>query len=131
MAEDMTATIEAMQAELARLQAENAGLRSENATLRESDARHARTEAEATAGLTEALEQQTATSDILRAIAGSPTDSQPVLDAVIMNAARLTDSHTAELGLRDGDVIRHVAVFGPNREHRLKALVDLTEHRPG
>ena len=39
--------------------------------------------------LTESLEQQTATSEILGVIASSPTDIQPVLNAVAENAARV------------------------------------------
>jgi len=63
--------------------------------------------------LTEALEQQTATSEILRAIAGSPTDLQPVLDAVAQNAARVCGAFDAVLVLGDGDTGRIVAHCGP------------------
>ena len=62
--------------------------------------------------LTEALEQQTATSEILGVIASSPTDIQPVLDAIAASAARLCDSIDAVIYRPDGDVLQRVATFG-------------------
>ena len=54
--------------------------------------------------LKESLEQQTATSEILGVIASSPTDIQPVLDAVAENAARLCDASDASDLPCEGDM---------------------------
>jgi two-component system, NtrC family, sensor kinase len=61
----------------------------------------------------EALEQQTATSEILRVISRSPTDVQPVFEVVAANAARLCDAFDATIFRVDGDVLRLVAHKGP------------------
>ncbi|HET7004596.1 MAG TPA: ATP-binding protein [Candidatus Binatia bacterium] len=62
--------------------------------------------------VTESLEQQTATSEILGVIASSPTDIQPVLDVVAERAARLCDASDAQILRINGDMIRCVAGFG-------------------
>jgi signal transduction histidine kinase len=53
----------------------------------------------------EALEQQTATSEILRVIASWPTDIQPVLDAVIESAVRLCNATDGLIARIDGDIL--------------------------
>jgi signal transduction histidine kinase len=60
----------------------------------------------------EALEQQTATSEILRVISSSPTDFQPVLDAVAESATRLCDAKDVSIALVDGDLLRVLASHG-------------------
>ena len=62
--------------------------------------------------LTEALEQQTATSEILGVIASSPTDIQPVLDVVAENAARVCGANDAVIRLVEGNMLRSVAHHG-------------------
>ena len=63
--------------------------------------------------VTEALERETATGSILRVIAESPTDIEPVLDAVAESAARLCDAHDATIYLRQGDRLAVGAHHGP------------------
>ena len=64
----------------------------------------------------EALEQQTAVADILRVISSSPTDVQPVLDAIAERAARLCDASAASMYLTEGNTLRHLASKGPSAE---------------
>ena len=61
--------------------------------------------------LTEALEQQTATSEILRVIASSPTDLQPVMEAVAENAARVCGAMDSAILRLEGEHLRLVALM--------------------
>ncbi|OOO20250.1 GAF domain-containing protein [Rhizobium sophoriradicis] len=66
--------------------------------------------------LTEALEQQTATSEILRVISTSPTDVQPVFDSIAKNAARLCAAEFCFVFRFDGELMHPVAYHGVSRE---------------
>jgi len=61
----------------------------------------------------EALEQQTATSDILKVIATSPSNVQPVLDAIAQNAAQVCGASDAHVYRVDGDRLIEAAHVGP------------------
>ena len=64
--------------------------------------------------LTESLEQQAATGEILRIISSSNTDVEPVLDAVVRHAARLCAVPDADLFRVEGADLRVAAKIGPH-----------------
>jgi len=68
--------------------------------------------------LTEALEQQTATSEILSVISSSPTDVQPVFDTIVKNAARLCEASGASVVRFDGELLHLVAQHDVEAEAR-------------
>jgi adenylate cyclase len=67
----------------------------------------------------EALQQQSATSEVLRVISRSPTELQSVLDMVGENAARLCDANNAVIFRLEGKVLRQIASYGgiPTTSH--------------
>jgi regulator of replication initiation timing len=73
-------------------------LKSENAKLRRE--------------LSEALEQQTATSEVLRVISSSPAELNHVFKAILQNAIRICEASFGNLFLREGDALRNVAIQG-------------------
>src|SRR5262245_42302154 len=70
-------------------------------------------EQQRTRELSESLEQQTATSDILRVISSSPTDVQPIFDAIVRSASRLCGGEYAIVTRFDGELLHLAAQHNP------------------
>jgi GAF domain-containing protein len=94
-----------VQEELLKTFADQAVIAIENVRLFEAEQQRTRE-------LTESLEQQTATSDVLKVISSSPGDLQPVFHAMLENATRLCEAKFGVLYRSEGDAFRVVALHG-------------------
>jgi GAF domain-containing protein len=92
------------QIELATTFADQAVIAIENVRLFEAEQQRTRE-------LTESLQQQTATADVLKVISSSPGDLEPVFSAMLANATRICGAEFGLLYLDDGDLTRIAAVY--------------------
>src|SRR6476659_857564 len=76
-----------------------------------------------------ALERQTATSDILRVISGSVTDTQPVFDVIAEHSAKLTRAVAGYVYRFDGEWLHTGGVYGVDAES-LETVRNLYPMRP-
>jgi GAF domain-containing protein len=80
--------------------------------------------------LSESLEQQTATAEVLRVISSSPTDVQPTFDVIARSARRLCDAANAMVFRFDGELI-HLAAYDNLDSEQLAAVRSVFPIRPG
>src|SRR5262249_26305152 len=115
-----------LQVELLKSFADQAAIAIENVRLFEAEQQRARE-------LTESLEQQTATSEVLKVISSSPGELEPVFNALLANAIRICEATFGNLLLFEGSAFRAVAVQGEERYNdylRRNPVIELREN-PG
>ena len=106
------------QIELVSTFADQAAIAIENVRLFEAEQQRTRE-------LTESLEQQTATSEVLRVISSSPGELEPVFDALLANAVRICGAQFGNLTLFNGGELRLEAMHNAPR-----ALAELRRRNP-
>jgi GAF domain-containing protein len=114
------------QIELVRTFADQAVIAIENVRLFEAEQQRTRE-------LTESLQQQTATSEVLQVISSSPGELEPVFNAMLENATRICEAKLGNLFLREGNCLRAVAVHGESYyadHYRREPMVDISQN-PG
>src|SRR6476661_8575342 len=89
---------------------------------------------ERTHELSESLDQQTATSEVLRVISSSPGDLKPVFETMLANAIRLCEAKFGSLFLREGDGFRNVCNIadpsGYTEWYHREPVIVLRDHHP-
>jgi GAF domain-containing protein len=81
-----------------------------------------------TRDLSESLEQQTATSEVLKVIASSSGELQQVFDTMLANATRLCGASYGAMWLRDGDGFRNAALHGPLPREYVEQISGILVH---